>query len=244
MVRVSPTDVTVRVTVPLVAGATVVVKVPVESVVPVDAPSVTVPVPACVTVTVCPGRTAAETLLTVTVRVAALPPTMSDEADEASVTVDPLMRIGICVDLPLAVAVMVAVRVVGFDEPEEKVTVALPVESLTTEPVDRKPVSAENVTVTPATAAFDVSTTVAVIVEVVLLSAATVVGLAPRLIAAAVATGVVVTGVVVVELPDPPPPQAPSSANSAIRKKDEIARDEFIFNLCSCYRGDDERCRS
>ena len=57
--------------------------------------SVEMLVPAEVTATDCPERTAPETLLTVTVNVAGLPPTASDVADEASVTVNPLMRMGI-----------------------------------------------------------------------------------------------------------------------------------------------------
>ena len=54
---------------------------------------------------------------------------------------------------------------------------------------------------------------------------------------AGLTTGVVVPPlVVVVELPEPPPPQAPSSAKSANRNNDENARDEWIFNMCSCCR--------
>lgn len=152
-------------TAPPVPGVTVVVKVPVESVVPLAAPRVTVPIPAEATATDYPERTAPETLVTVTVNVAGLPPTASDVADEASVTVDLLMRMGICVDSPLAVAVMAAVRDGRFDEPDEKVAVALPVTSLTAELADKKPVSAEKAAVTPASAAFEESTTVAVMAD-------------------------------------------------------------------------------
>jgi hypothetical protein len=56
--------------------------------------------------------------------------------------------------------------------------------------------------------------------------------------------GVAATVVVVVLellLPDPPPPQALSSANSAIRMKDEIARDEVVFKMSSCLWKDERR---
>lgn len=75
------------------------------------------------------------------------------------------------------------------------------------------------------------------IVVVVLLSDATVVGVALRLIADAVGTGVTgVTGVVLLLLlPPPPPPQAPSNSNSAVARKDENARDEMFFNFVLRY---------
>ncbi len=193
---------------------TVDVNVPVASVVPVAGDSVTLPVPAAVSVTVWPDSATPEALLTTTDSVVVDPPTTSDEAPDDTVTVVPAMRIGICVDLPLAVAVIVAVRVVAFETPDENVTVALPVESLLTELAVRKPVSAENVTGTPDTAAFDASVTTAVIVVVVLLSDATLVDDAPRLMAAAVGTG---TGVAAVgELLEllPPPPHAVSRLSS------------------------------
>ena len=60
---------------------------------------------------------------------------------------------------------MVGVRDVGFDEPDEKVAVALPVTSLTTELADKKPVSAEKAAVTSASAAFEESTTVAMMAD-------------------------------------------------------------------------------
>jgi len=136
----------------------------------------------------------------------------------------------------------VAVRFVAF-APDENVTVALPDASLTALDALRNPLSAENVTVTPETAALEELTTVAVMVAVLLLSEATEVAEVLTLIAAAVGTGVTgVTGVD--EFPDPPPPQALSSANSAIKKKDVVACNEMIFNLCSCYRWVTNGCRS
>ena len=96
------------------------------------------------------------------------------------------MTIGICVVLPLAVAVIVAVRVAGLVVPEVKVIVALPVESVTAEAALSSPVSAENVTVMPGRAALEPSTTVAAIVDVVLLSDATLVADALRLTSATV----------------------------------------------------------
>jgi hypothetical protein len=152
-----------------------------------------------------------------------------------TVSVDPVMRIGICAVLPLAVATIVAVRVVAFD-PDEKLTTALPVESLTALDAVSRPLSTEKVTVTPETAAFDASTTVAVTVAVPLLSEATVVVDADRLIAAAVATGV--TGVTGVddEL-EPPPPQAASNEVSARAPMSGKARDQMNFNLYSCDGG-------
>jgi len=241
VVLVSPTPVAVMVTVPAVSGVTLVVKVPVESVVPVVAPSATVPVPLCVSVMVWFGNTALPLFLAITPNVAVEAPTVSALRLVVRVRVDPLMRIGSWELLPLAVATIVAVRVVAL-LPAEKVTVALPLASLTALDALRKPVSTENVTATPGTAAFEALTTVAVTVAVVLLSEATEVAEAPRLIAAAVGAGG--KGVVVLLFPDPPPPQALSSANSAIKKKDVVARNEMIFNLCSCYRWVTNGCRS
>ena len=176
-------------------------------------------------------------LLTTTFNVTGVEPTTSEVALVETVAVAPAIVIGICVEMPLAVAVIVAVLVATFVVPDENVTTALPVASLVADDADKIPVSAENVMGTPDTTALDALITVAVIVTVVLLSDATEVDDALSEIAAAVGAGVTgVTGVVV-ELPDPPPPQALKSANSAIRKKDVVARNEMIFNLCSCYRG-------
>ncbi len=202
-VRVSPTAATVIVAVPAVTGVTVVVAVPVASVVNVVAPSVTPPAPLVVSVTVCPASPAPPAPLTTMVNVALPPPITRLDADDETVIVAPVMRIGICVDLPLAVAVIVAVRLVGLVDPAENVTLALPEASLTAELTVRKPVSAEKLTVTPDTAALAASTTVAVIVVVLLLSDRTLVDDALRLIAAAVGVGVVPVGGVVVDDPEP-----------------------------------------
>ena len=166
---------------------TVVVKVPVESVVPLAAPSVTTPVPLGAMVTAWAPRTAPAPLASTMVNVAGELPTTSDVADEVTVTVAPAMTMGICVVLPLAVAVIVAVRVAGFVVPDENVTVAFPVESVTAEPTLSTPVLAEKVTVTPGRAALEPSSTIAEMVEVVLLSDATVVAEALRLTSATVA---------------------------------------------------------
>ena len=143
------------------------------------------------------------------------------------------MRMGICELLPLAVAVIVAVRVVAFAAPDENVAVAWPDVSLTAELTERKPVSAENVIGTLATAALFASVTVAVIVTDALLSLATFVAEVLNVIAEAV--GVVgVVGVVDVPVdveldPPPPPPQAARISSNATAKKDWIARSEFVF---------------
>ncbi len=138
------------------------------------------------------------------------------------------MRIGIWVDLPLAVAVIVAVRLLGFELPEENVTVALPDTSDRAEPSERNPVSAENAMVTPETAALAASTTVAVMVVVVLLSDATLVCEALRLMAAAAGGGVTTGGGVVV-VPDPPPPQALKMLETINTTKSQTILDEILF---------------
>ena len=228
-VLVSPKEVIVSVTVPGAPGVTTDVNVPVASVVPLSGASVTLPVPAAVMVTAWPDNTEPEALFTVTDSVALAPPTTSDDAVEATVTVAPVMRIGICVDLPLAVAVIVAVRLAGFEDPEEKVTVALPDASETAEPSERNPVSAENAMLTPATAALAASTTVAVMVVVVLLSDATLVCEALRLMAAAAGGGMTTGGGVVDVVPDPPPPQALNRLETISTTKSQTNLDEILF---------------
>lgn len=214
---------------PAVPAVTTEEKVPVASVTPVVGASVTTPVPEVLRVTVCPDSTDPEALFNVTVRVALLPPMTSDDAVEATVTVAPEMRIGICVDLPLAVAVIVAVRLLGFVVPEENVTVALPDVSDTAEPSERNPVSAENAMVTPETAALAASTTVAVRVVVVLLSDATLVCEALRLMAAAAGGGVITGGGVVDVVLDPPPPQALKALETINTTKSQTILDEILF---------------
>jgi hypothetical protein len=163
-------------------------------------------------------------------------PIDSDEVVVVTVSVEPVMPIGICAVLPLAVAMIVAVRVAAF-EPDENVTVALPVESLVA--LDRlsRPLSAENAIGTPDTAALDESVTVAVTVAVPVLSDDTVEADVDRLIAAAVGVGVTVVVVVVDDELDPPPPQALNRANSANARQDEKARAKKLFNVFSCSGG-------
>jgi hypothetical protein len=236
VVRVSPTPATVTVTAPAVAGVTVVENVPVVSVVPLDAPNVTVPVPVCDSVMVWPESTAPPEFFATTLSVAVDAPIVSDEFVVVSVSVEPEMRIGSCAVLPLAVATIVAVRVAAL-EPDENVTVALPVVSLVALDALSKPLSTENAIGTPDTAALDASVTVAVIVAVPVLSELTVEVDVETLIAAAV--GVTVTGVVVLvddEL-EPPPPQALNRANSANASQDVKARAKNLFNVFSCSGG-------
>ena len=208
------------------------VKLPFVSVIPVVGVNRMPPVPALVNVTVCPGSAAPAPDLTLTVSVADVPPATSVDAVDVTVTVVPKIDIGICVERPLAVAVIVAVRVATLAVPEEKVTVALPVASLVAELAERKPVSAEKVIGTPAIAAFDESVTVAVIVVDALLSAGTLSVDADTLIA--FATGVVgPVGVVFVEFP--PPPQAAKVAMIHIETNVSAARIRKLVNMCSYY---------
>lgn len=143
IVRVKPTVTTVRVTAPAPVGVTVAVYVPAESVVPDAGESVTVPGPVDVIETTWFGITAPAPLFTTTVRFAGVEPTTSDVVLAETVAVAPAMVIGICVDFPLAVAVIVAVRVAMFVVPDENVTTALPDASLVTEEAESTPVSAE-----------------------------------------------------------------------------------------------------
>jgi hypothetical protein len=231
-VRVSPTPTMVIVTEPAVSGVTVVVTVPFESVVAVDEENETEPVPDCENAIVWPLRTVPAKFLATTDRVVVEAPTVRELVPTVAVSVEPVTRTGICAVLPLAVATMVAVRVVGL-LPAEKVTVALPVASLTALDALRNPLSTENVIGTLATAPLLASTTVAVIVLVLLLSEATEVGEALTVTAAAVGGGV--TGAVGVDDdPEPPPPQAASIEKSAKAVRSETARDQMDFNLCSC----------
>ena len=201
----------------------------------------TEPVPDCVSVIVWPEIVVAPAFFATTASVVVVAPTVRAVACVVTVSVEPEILIGICDVTPLAVATMVAVRVVGL-LPEENVAVALPVASLTALDELRKPLSTANEMGTPVTAAFEELTTVAVTVTVVLLSDRTVDPDVLRLIAAATGVATTATGVVVVVVvlldPEPPPPQAARAAvTSATRDKRDkrtSARDRSVFNMGSC----------
>ena len=163
-----------------------------------------------------------------TVSVAFGPPTNNELVVVVTVKVDPVIRTGICELLPLAVATIVAVRVLALLVPAEKVTVALPDASLTVLDALRKPLSAENVTGTPDTAALEVLTTVAVIVAELLLSDATEVRDELTLIAEA--DGVGGGGVVgVVVVPEPPPPHALNTVATNHKPTNVLTFDEILI---------------
>ena len=158
-----------------------------------------------------------------------------------AVSAEPVIRTGIWVVRVPVLPTTVAVRVVG-SAPAANVTVALPVASVVADEALRKPLSTENVIVTPETAALDELTAVAVIVVVSLLSDLTDVCDDDSVIAAA--TGVTTTGVVGVvgvdvddELPDPPP-HAASSETRKTAVNSEAVRDQIELNMYSYGRVD------
>jgi len=110
--------------------------------------------------------------------------------EDVSVIVEPTICMGICAGVAVpAVAVIVAVRLIGFAG-EEKVTVAGVVVLVTTVGALRTPVSVFRVTVTPANAAFALFKATTVIVEEVEPSDFTVKGVAERRIEEADTVGV------------------------------------------------------
>ena len=115
VVAVAPRAVAVMVTAPVMAPVAVVVNVPLLSVGPVAFVIVTLPTPDWVKVTAAPGTIWLPASFAVAVRVIVVALSLGiDDADDASVTVEPTICMGICADTVPAVAVIVAVRLVWF----------------------------------------------------------------------------------------------------------------------------------
>ena len=131
------------------------------------APNCTDPVPAsagaCVRVTAAPETTLLPASFKVTVSVVEPVVEIEDEP-EVIVTVEPVMLMGIWAVADPAVAVIVAVRLIGL-LPEEKVTVALPSLPVTAVGIPRTPVSVPIVIVTLDSAEFKEFNALMVIVE-------------------------------------------------------------------------------
>ena len=114
-VAVAPRAVAVMVTAPVVAPVTVVVNMPLLLVVPVAFVIVTLPTPDWVKVTAAPGTIWLPASFAVAVRVTVVALSLGiDDADDASVTMEPTICMGICADTVPAVAVIVTVRLVWF----------------------------------------------------------------------------------------------------------------------------------
>ena len=122
-VRVSPIAETVTVAPPGRRPDTVVTNCPLESVEPDATEKLTPPPPDWLSVTGIPDALFPPASLICTVRVVVDVPLSGNELmGDVTSTVEPLIRIGICVETPLALAVIVAVRVEMLVEPEEKPT--------------------------------------------------------------------------------------------------------------------------
>jgi hypothetical protein len=162
---VAPAAATVTVAVPAVTPATVTERIPFTSVVPAPGVRDTVPLPVWVSVTATFGIGEPPASFVVIVNVTGdVPFEGNDVPDAVNETVEPTIWTGSNAEAVPPAAVMVAVRLALLKVPEENVAVALPVASVVTVEVLRRPVSALKVILASGTIALVALTAVTVIV--------------------------------------------------------------------------------